>query len=180
MILTSFPPQSTPHATHLILGSMPGVLSLQRQQYYAHPQNAFWPIMMVICGASPRLRHVDDLSLSYTERLTYLQRNQIALWDVLQHCEREGSLDANIKKQSEVPNNFVSFLAQHEHVRYLFFNGQKAAHSFNKLVWPCLDAAQQQRFTRQILPSTSPAHASLSREKKLDLWAEAFKNCVTI
>ncbi len=132
--------------------------------------------MMVICGASPRLRPVDDLSLSYTERLAYLQRHHIALWDVLQHCEREGSLDANIKKQSEVPNDFATFLAQHEQVCHLFFNGQKAAHSFKKLVWPSLGAAQQQRLTRQILPSTSPAYASMSQEKKLDVWAEALKS----
>ena len=87
MILTSFPPIVNDAAHTLILGSMPGELSLQMSQYYAHPRNLFWPIMGELGGFDP--------TLPYPERIAHIQRVGFALWDVLQHCEREGSLDSH-------------------------------------------------------------------------------------
>ncbi|MEX1249596.1 MAG: DNA-deoxyinosine glycosylase [Hyphomonas sp.] len=88
MIVRSFAPVSAPDARVLILGSMPGTASLQAGQYYAHPRNAFWPIMGALCGARP--------DLPYTDRAVKLKGEGVAVWDVLQACKREASLDASI------------------------------------------------------------------------------------
>ncbi|MFY0663504.1 MAG: DNA-deoxyinosine glycosylase [Natronospirillum sp.] len=156
----SFPPIEPPQARVLILGSMPGVASLNAHQYYAHPRNAFWPIMSALFGAGP--------DLPYDERVAVLQAHGIAVWDVLASCERPGSLDAAITKTSMVPNNFEDFLAHHPQVRHIFFNGGTAEQSFRRQVLPKLDA---DRLVLQRLPSTSPAHAALSLTQKLAAWS---------
>ena len=97
--IRSFPPVANTDATILILGSMPGKESLKQNQYYAHPQNAFWKIMGELVGAHPHL--------PYDERLHKLTAAHLALWDVLKTCEREGSLDSDI--QNEIPNDFTTF-----------------------------------------------------------------------
>lgn len=156
----SFPPVADKHATTLILGSMPGKESLKQQQYYAHPQNAFWKIMGDLVGAHP--------ALPYVERLQHLKNSGIALWDVLHSCERKGSLDSDILQ--EAPNDFAAFFQRHPHITRVFFNGAKAEQSFNRFVQrkqklPPLE------FVR--LPSTSPAHAGMRYEEKLKVWGEA-------
>lgn len=155
----SFAPLSKPDARILILGSMPGVASLEAQQYYAHPRNLFWPIMEQVLGA-PR-------SLSYTERGQLLVAHKIAVWDVLETCSREGSLDSDIK--DERPNDFTGFFANHPNLRHIFFNGQKAQNSYNRWVLPTI---KERNFTYQTLPSTSPANASFSFERKIAAWKE--------
>lgn len=162
MQIESFPPIAGAGATRLILGSMPGVASLTAGRYYAHPQNAFWRIMGELLGFAP--------GAPYDERVAALKQAGIALWDVLQRCERAGSLDSAIRRHSEKSNDFAAFFAEHSGVRRVFFNGGTAEACFRRhaaelLGGPCV------RFQR--LPSTSPAHASISFEQKLAAWRAA-------
>ena len=156
----SFPPIATADSHTLILGSMPGVLSLQRQQYYAHPRNAFWTIMGELLAFDPQL--------PYEQRIAALTGAGIALWDVLQSCHRPGSLDADIAKETAVPNDFARFFAKHPHIRRIFFNGATAEAMFLKRALPTLYGSGQFQMAR--LPSTSPAHAGLSIKEKLLRW----------
>jgi len=154
MLKYSFSPISHPTATVLILGTMPGAQSLAFQQYYGHPRNAFWKI---ICNVLET-----PFTTDYEERKSILLENRIALWDVLEACVREGSLDSAIEQ--EVPNDFDSFLKAHPNIKYICFNGQKAAKYFKQYV------GVGDRYTLQTLPSTSPANAGMSFEKKLMEW----------
>ena len=99
-----FPPSIDDACHTLILGSMPGVTSLEQQQYYAHPQNRFWPLMA-------RLLEEPAVPLVYEERLQMLLRHHIALWDSLDTCDRDGSLDSAIK--NEQGNDFTALLAKY-------------------------------------------------------------------
>lgn len=150
----SFSPISHPTATVLILGTMPSEQSLAANQYYGHPRNAFWKI---ICNVLET-----PFTTDYEERKNILLENRIALWDVLEACVREGSLDSAIEQ--EVPNDFDSFLKAHPNIKYICFNGQKAAKYFKQYV------GVGDRYTLLTLPSTSPANAGMSFEKKLMEW----------
>lgn len=156
----SFAPVSNANARVLILGSMPGKKSLQQNQYYAHPANAFWKIMGELVGAHP--------GLPYAEKLAILKSSGIALWDVLALCEREGSLDAAIKGESA--NDFTAFFARHPHISKVCFNGSKAEQSFRKFV---LDKQVLPPLELHRLPSTSPAHAGMPYADKLQAWRSA-------
>lgn len=149
---------------------MPGLPSLQAQRYYAHPRNAFWPILMQALGINTT---TDDPLPDYEERLHHLQQAGIALWDVLQYCERPGSLDANIRRSSMVLNDFPAFMAAHSRIHCICFNGATAAALFERHAAPALQADGLLPPRRLRLPSTSPAHASMSRQEKLLLWREA-------
>jgi len=162
MKCTSLPPIATDAATVLILGSMPGEASLRRQQYYAHPRNLFWSFMQGFCGG--------DAGLPYEKRVQALKVHGIALWDVLMHCEREGSLDAAIRSATAVPNDFDGFLRRHPRIRTIFFNGQKAGACFRRLVWPVLPDSLRDRLDLTTLPSTSPANARWPEEAKREAW----------
>jgi hypoxanthine-DNA glycosylase len=156
-----FPPIAAPDARILILGSMPGQKSLEESQYYAHPRNSFWPIIFNILKTNNEL--------TYNDRKTLLIKNKIALWDVLKSCYREGSLDTNIDQSTIEPNDFDRFFSKHKQVTVVFFNGSKAEQLFNKNSIKTLKQAEQNlSFFR--LPSTSPAHASLTFEQKLLQW----------
>ncbi len=143
----------------LILGSMPGIESLRTQQYYAHPRNAFWRIMGELTGAAP--------GLPYADRIRHLRLAGIALWDVLATCTRSGSLDSAIDEPSIVANDLPAFLARHRRISHLFFNGGTAERCFRQQVQPLLPANS---YTALKLPSTSPAHAALTYDKKLRAW----------
>lgn len=160
----SFAPVARGDARLLILGSMPGRMSLERQQYYAHPQNLFWRIMGELFGATP--------DLPYPVRLECLRTNQVALWDVMQQCERENSLDADIVEASILTNDFASFFAEHAGITRLFFNGSKAEQTFRKYVLPTLDGNKlgEYQLTLHRLPSTSPANASMALADKVRAW----------
>lgn len=158
-VISSFSPVSRPDAKALILGSMPGVASLQAQQYYAHPRNAFWSMIQHVFKTEP--------GLSYDDRLQLLLDHKIALWDVLENCVREGSLDSAIRE--EVPNDFQTFMTEHPSITHIFFNGKKARMAFDKLVLPVLDLRGREiEFTT--LPSTSPANATYNFHSKLSVW----------
>jgi double-stranded uracil-DNA glycosylase len=153
----SFPPLARADARVLILGSMPGAESLRRREYYAHPHNQFWPIMGALFGARREL--------PYDARVERLLERRIAVWDVLKHCERAGSLDSSIVRGSEVVNDFGAFFRAHPGIGAIFFNGGKSESVFRREVTL---PARGLRCTR--LPSTSPAHAGLSRAAKLAAW----------
>ena len=162
--VTSFPPIVGDHPQVLILGSMPGIRSLELNQYYGHPRNLFWAFMGEICGAGPEL--------VYAQRVEALQQAGIALWDVLQHCERSGSLDADIVSSSEVPNDIPELLYQYPTIRVVAFNGRKAEQAFRKHIHPQLSALQLETLNLLPLPSTSPANASIPKAEKLRRWLE--------
>lgn len=141
----------------LILGSMPGVASLQMQHYYAHPRNLFWPFMADILQF--------ELCEHFEERYEQLTQRGIALWDVLAHCERPGSLDSAIRKESVLCNPITELVQQHPGIQRICVNGGTA--------WTQLNKHQPQLATLVELiklPSTSPAHASVSRAEKLAAW----------
>lgn len=157
-----FAPVAAAGARVLVLGSMPGVASLRQARYYAHPRNAFWPIAASVFGFDP--------ALDYPERLRALQASGVALWDVLQACVRPGSLDADIRADTLVPNDFQAFLRAHPSIVRICFNGAKAAALYRRHVLPGLGGAALQYFE---LPSTSPAHAAASFDTKLAAWRAA-------
>lgn len=145
---------------------MPGTASIDKDQYYGHARNAFWPIM------SSLLKHnqADD----YSERCAMLRAHKIALWDVLASCQRPGSLDSNIDSQSMVCNDFYEFLQGHKHIRAIFFNGGKAEQVFNKQVFKKIDNLRP-KMHYQRLPSTSPAMAAMTRLQKQAQWADVLQ-----
>jgi double-stranded uracil-DNA glycosylase len=155
----SFPPIANPDAAILILGSMPGKESLRAAQYYAHPRNDFWPIIGELFGVSP--------ALSYPARIRELKGCGIALWDVLATCTRHSSMDADIKSDSIIGNDFASFFHTHPHITDVYFNGAMAEQCFRKQVLPSLDHLTL-RLHR--LPSTSPANAAMEYQQKLNAW----------
>lgn len=158
----SFPPIARADARVLVLGSMPGVASLSAGQYYAHRRNAFWPIMGALLGFDP--------AAPYAQRLAALQAAHIAVWDVLQSCTRPGSLDASISRESEVANDFPLFFRQHPHIGHVFFNGTAAEAAFRRHVLPQMAQLVQNGPAMTRLPSTSPANASFSFDRKLAAW----------
>jgi hypoxanthine-DNA glycosylase len=155
----SFAPVAHRSARVLILGSMPGVASLKARQYYAHPRNAFWPVMGDLLGFDP--------AMPYAARLAVLSDAGIALWDVLRECHRTGSLDSAIDPASLVANDFATFFAAHPGIVRVGFNGSLAAESFRRHVVP------SPRLDYRRLPSTSPAHAALSLAQKTEAWRAA-------
>lgn len=162
----SFAPVASADARVLVLGSMPGVASLAAGQYYAHPQNRFWSIMGRLLGFDPS-------ATPYVQQTRYLTEAGIALWDVLQSCERPGSLDSAICRETQVVNDLPGFLAAHPHIRRVYFNGAHAEQTFRRYVRPLLPSDIALEYVR--LPSTSPAHASLSFDDKLAHWQQVIE-----
>jgi len=163
--LAGFAPVARFDAQLLVLGSMPGVASLQAQQYYAHPRNAFWWIAGQICAAA------DFRELPYLQRCDELKSHRWAVWDVLQRCRREGSLDASIDLASARCNDFQQFFDSHTDVQLVILNGRTASTLFTKRVLPQLDRAP----ACVTVASTSPAMASLTQEDKLQQWQSALR-----
>lgn len=155
-----FPPLASPQARVLVLGSMPSQESLARRQYYAHPRNAFWPILANL---------LDIEENDYRRRADLVTRRGIAIWDVLRDCIRPGSLDADIDEKTAMVNDFDGFFRAHPRLSHIFFNGAKAESIYLKRVLPELEKAQAE-IPRRRLPSTSPAHAGMSFEEKLEAW----------
>jgi len=152
--LTGLVPVLDSRTRILILGSFPGAASLAAQQYYAHPRNALWPILSELTG--------EELAgMPYAERLPRLLAHGIGLWDVLGACEREGSLDSAIRKPAA--NDFARLRQLCPELHTVGFNGQTSGKFAPQF------AAEGYRTL--VLPSTSPAHASLSLAEKLEHWS---------
>jgi hypoxanthine-DNA glycosylase len=159
--LKSFAPVDPPDARVLILGTMPGVESLRQQQYYGHPQNAFWHIAGDLFGAGR--------DLPYTKRLDRLRKSKVALWDVIARCHREGSMDQDIEEDTLEPNNFQGLFKRCPRIRAVFFNGTNAARLYRRFVLPGLPQRYAQ-LHMETLPSSSPANARLTRGQKRAKW----------
>jgi hypoxanthine-DNA glycosylase len=139
---------------------MPGVASLEAVQYYAHPRNAFWPIMGELFGIDP--------TEAYEYRIRELEKLPLILWDTLQACHRPGSLDSNIDADSARANDFPRLLSQQPDVRAILFNGATSQKYFKQLVLPKLTDPLSIELIK--MPSTSPAHAGMNFEQKLAAW----------
>jgi len=156
-----FAPLIARNARLLVLGSYPGISSLEKQEYYAHPRNVFWRIMSEIIGF--------DRSSNYQKRTGALSDAGVALWDVLYSCKRVGSLDSKIESRSIYVNDFETLLRSNTELKAIIFNGAKAEQEFRKRVVPTVAGLTES--TELIrLPSTSPALAALSFIEKLERW----------
>ena len=137
---------------------------MAKGQYYAHPRNAFWPIAERLFGVG--------LDLPYPKRCARLARCGVGLWDVIASCERDGSLDSAIKQASVRVNNLAAWIADHP-LEALALNGATAAKLFRSHCQPSLAELIAVRKIRVLaMPSTSPAHAAMSFDQKLERWSE--------
>jgi len=162
-LLTGFNCVADVNSKILILGSMPGAISLKHQQYYAHPRNAFWKIMESLYGI--------PLEDEYGVRLERLKQNGIALWDVVHQCVRPGSLDSKIQSNSVQVNDFKTLFEFSPSISKVYFNGAKSAELYKKSVLKTvLDSSESLQYIQ--LPSTSPANAKLSFHQKLHEWQQ--------
>lgn len=149
----SFPPVVSKDSRILILGSVPGVKSLEKQQYYAHPQNKFWRIIFELLD--------ETFSESYEDRMNVLKKHHIALWDVIDSCERKGSLDSEIR--NEEANRVKELLEEYPNIQAVFSNGQKSYKNLQRML------GKDHGYSIFLLPSTSPLH-TMAYEKKLEAW----------
>ncbi|MBG6111305.1 hypoxanthine-DNA glycosylase [Flavobacterium sp. CG_9.10] len=154
-MINSFPAFVNSSTEILILGTMPGVASLTKQEYYAHPRNHFWKIIYTILSNS-------TISPIFEEKIELLQTNKIGIWDVLENCERKGSLDIHIKNQKE--NDFDALLKEFPSIKKIVFNGKESHRFFLKKF------GQIEGITYYVMPSTSPAN-TMSFENKLKIWS---------
>lgn len=162
-MIKGFEPLGSKDANILILGSMPSVASLSKQEYYAHPQNRFWKLLAAI---------YDIELVHYESKVACLQDHQLILWDVIAECERDGSLDSKIRKVS--PNALISFLQQNPNIQKILLNGQKAGKEYQKRYGAMIT------IPASVLPSTSPANATCSFEQLLAVWKEALTLPISI
>lgn len=153
-MINSFEPIVNKDSKILILGTMPGVQSLQRQEYYGNERNAFWKIIFSLLQ--------QKITNDYERKKKLLLEHRIALWDVLKACNREGSLDSDIK--DAVPNDFASFFKQYPNIKAVYFNGEPAEKFYKKLV-----GIKNFDVFYHRLPSTSPSNA-VKFEEKLNYW----------
>jgi hypoxanthine-DNA glycosylase len=144
------------HTRALVLGSFPGVASLAAQQYYAHPRNQFWPLLSALWG-------VDLCALPYRRRLVLVRARGLGIWDIYASCRREGSLDSAI--EDGVFNDFAALKRRAPAITLVAHNGGESASAASLL--------HELGYATVRLPSTSPANASWSFERKLEAWRAA-------
>ena len=157
-MINSFPAFIDSNTKILILGTMPGIASLTKQEYYGNPRNHFWRIMYTLFDTLP-------VSDSFEEKIQLLQKNKIGLWDVLENCERKGSLDIHIKNHKE--NDFEMLFKQYPTIHTIVFNGKESHKYFIKKF------GQIEGITYYVMPSTSPAN-TMFFENKLKIWSTGF------
>ena len=155
-MLTSFQPIIDEQSRILILGSMPGVESLRLQQYYANPRNQFWKILYELFDA--------QASQVYEEKVSFIKSKKIAVWDVIENCYREGSLDSKIRE--EKVNDFSALFKANPDINTVMFNGGKAYETYKK--W--IGFGMSLNITFQKLTSSSPANTK-RYEEKLREWS---------
>ncbi len=160
-LLQGLPAQVNADCRVLVLGSMPGMLSLQEARYYAHPRNRFWPLMAQLCRFDPQW--------AYDQRMACLQQAGVGLWDVIGQCRRQGSLDAAIVRGSEVPNPVPELAARLPRLAAIACNGATAARAFERHLRPGLSASGLE-LPVLALPSTSPANAAWSLPRLSGEW----------
>lgn len=153
-VKTAFPPIVDENCTILLLGTMPGDRSLSLQQYYGHAGNHFWKLIYTLFDT--------PVNPDYEARKQFLLEKGIALWDVLESCTCEGSLDSNIK--NEVVNDFAAFYQEHPFITHIFFDSKKAEEFYFRHVKKSPDKIYH------LLPSPSRANASKTFEQKLEAW----------
>lgn len=153
--LQGLAPVIAPHTRLVLLGSFPGAASLAAQRYYAHPRNHFWPLLAALWG-------VDLPALPYPQRLEQALQRGLGLWDVYASCRREGSLDCAI--EAATLNDLQSLRQRAPGLQAVAHNGGESARAMR--VTRALGVAVHR------LPSTSPANASWSFERKLAAWRE--------
>lgn len=146
----------------LILGTLPGEMSLRLQQYYGDPNNQFWNVLSEVYG--------EVISPDWSGRVEFLHRNGLALWDVLRSAERMGSLDSAIK--NEVANDFADLLMTHPSLRAIVFNGGNSQKLFRRHVERSLAVAAKASLPKINLPSTSPTPGKYVPpfEEKVSRW----------
>ncbi|BCN93472.1 DNA-deoxyinosine glycosylase [Thiomicrorhabdus immobilis] len=149
----------------MILGTMPSVESLNQAFYYAHPRNAFWPIMHSLTQRPINTQQ---------EKERLIKQAGLVLWDVLQSCQRQGSLDSDIKEPQA--NDFESLLSENPTIKTICFNGKKAEQLFKRHVLKRQRIPQE--ITYIVLPSTSPANATITVEDKWLFWQENLSHLV--
>ena len=168
--LTGLPPVVSAGTRVLVLGSFPGVASLRAGQYYGHPQNQFWRILQALWPGPPQPGPGD-----YAGRCAWLLARGLGLWDVYAACEREGSLDADIR--NAVVNDFAALRAAVPALAAIAHNGGESFRHARavraSLGLPAQDSGGEGAIASLRLPSTSPANASWSFERKCTAWAEA-------
>lgn len=156
----AFDPIVDTGSTMLILGTMPGEKSLELQEYYGNRGNQFWRLLFTVFDK--------ELSQDYNDKVLLLKEHHIALWDVLEYCEREGSLDSNIK--NEVANNFDALHNSYPNIKNVFFSSKNAAAYYDKYV------GRREGIDYKVLPSPSGANASMRFEQKLEIWRNSLLN----
>lgn len=160
MICRSFEPVYAPDARVMIVGSMPSVKSLEDAQYYAHPRNAFWPILFEVFG--------EEATRDYEAKKALIRSHGLALWDVAGVCEREGSLDSAMRGVQY--NDFAALYEACPHIHTVLCNGGTAHALFLKSGF-----AGGRRVIR--MPSTSPAY-TMAYGKKLAAWRAALEEAL--
>lgn len=160
-MLQSFNYIADTHTHTLVIGSMPGTTSLAANEYYAHRQNLFWKLVFEAYGES--FENPD-----FATKTSLLLRHGVGLWDAAQSCWRQGSLDVNIK--NAVPNDFATLFERYPQIKRLLFNGQTAFKIFKRFNGGLLENRNY-----LILPSTSPANASIPLARRRQLWLEALR-----
>jgi len=158
-VKTAFPPIVNANCRVILLGTMPGDRSLSLQQYYGHAGNHFWKLIYALFD--------QPVAQNYEERKNFLLSHEIALWDVLESCTCEGSLDSNIK--NEVVNDFPAFYRQYPSIQHVFFDSKKAEQFYLRHVKKSDDKVYH------LLPSPSRANASKTFVQKLDAWREILR-----
>ncbi len=158
--LLGLPPVIARETRLVVLGSFPGAASLAARQYYAHPRNQFWPLLSALWG-------VDLTALPYARRLAVLRQRGLGLWDVYASCRREGSLDTAIEDAQ--PNDLASLRRRAPGLRGVAHNGGESARFMRATIALGVPVVR--------LPSTSPANASWTFERKLAAWRAAFDAC---
>ena len=165
--LAALPPLLSADTRLLVLGSFPGAVSLRTQQYYGHPRNHFWPIMEALLPAG----HGDTGVDSYQNRSEWLLRHKIGMWDVYAACEREGSLDSDIR--NAVLNDFSTLQMRCPDMQAVVHNGAESFRHSARVKEGLLEAGCGVQFYK--VPSTSPANASWSFDRKLAAWRDVFE-----
>lgn len=153
----SFNPIISKEPRILILGSLPGDLSIEINQYYGHPRNRFWKILFDIFNV--------EFSEDYEIKKQIILENHLTLWDVANSAERKGSMDIDMK--NEIPNQIDNLSTENPSIKKILFNGKKA----EQLFWKYFDKKSSIEYIS--LPSTSPANAQYSFEKLVDSWKNA-------